>query len=60
MKIFKLICHTFGHKFSFHAKNLEDAISKKGDWCLYHSFSPRDFDVEETTDGKWIHDEYVN
>lgn len=60
VKIFKLICNEFGHKFSFHAHDMEEAISKKGGWCYYHRFHPADFQVEETTEEKWMHDEYVN
>jgi len=61
MKIFKLICNELGHKFSFHARNIEDATSKAQDWCRYHGFNFRnEYKVEETTDEKWIHNEYVN
>lgn len=60
-KIFKLICNDFGHKFSFNAQSLTDAISKAKGYCRYHSFSfESEFKVEETTDKKWMHNEYVN
>lgn len=58
--IFKLICKTFGHKFSFHAVNLPTANMMKNEWCDYQSFNRADFSVEETTDSKWMHDEYFS
>lgn len=62
MKIFKLICKDFGHKFSFNAKDLEEAKSKMMGWLEYHDMlrSKSDFSVEETTDPKWIENSYVN
>ncbi len=60
MKTYKLICNTFGHKFSFNAKNEEAAILKMKEWCAYHSHYPMDYKVEETTETKWIHNDYVN
>ena len=59
-KIYKLICKDFGHMFSFHAKDDTDAMNKKWDWCNYHSHSYQDYRLEETTEEKWIHDEYFN
>jgi len=59
-KIYKLICNTFGHKFSFNAVDQKDAENKAWNWCRYHSFHLRDFKVEETTEEKWIHNEYVD
>jgi hypothetical protein len=60
-KIFKLISNTMGHKFSFNAKNIEDAISKAKNWCNYHSFHfESEYKVEETTEEKWMHNEYVS
>ena len=59
-KIFKLICDTFGHKFSFNAKDMNDAISKAKSWCNYHSHSFSDYKVEETNEEKWMHNEYVS
>lgn len=59
-KIYKLLCKDFGHKFSFHAEDDNEALDKKNEWCNYHSFNNRDFMIEETTDTKWIHDEYFN
>jgi len=52
-KIFKLICKSFGHKFSFHAVNLPTEKMLKNEWCNYQSFNATDFSVEETTDTKW-------
>lgn len=60
MKIYKLICSEFGHKFSFNAKDSQDAESKKRAWCRYHSFNHSDFRIEETEDTKWIHNEYMD
>ena len=61
MKIFKLISNDFGHKFSFNAKDLKDAISKAKNWCNYHSHHfDSMYKVEETTDTKWIHNEYMD
>lgn len=60
MKIYKLICPDFGHKFSFNAKDIKEAESKMKDWCLYHSFPFTGYKVEETNDPKWMHNEYVN
>lgn len=60
MKTYKLICSTFGWKFSFNATNLEDATSKKIGWCQYHSFSADSFSVEETKEKNRMHNEYVN
>lgn len=59
-KIYKLICPEFGHKFSFNAANMAEAESKMKDWCLYHSFPFHGYRVEETTEEKWMHNEYVN
>ena len=60
-RIFKLISNEMGHKFSFNAKNIEDAISKAKDWCRYHSHHfESEYKVEETTDSKWIHNEYIS
>jgi len=59
-KIFKLICDIFGHKFSFNASSMDDAISKAQDWCSYHSFNLCDYKLEETNEEKWMHNEYVN
>ena len=59
MKIFKLICKTFGHKFSFNAKNIEDATSKVAAWCWYQGHSLRDYKIEETTDTKLIYNQYI-
>jgi hypothetical protein len=59
-KIFKLICKTFGHKFSFNAKDMDEAISKAKKWCRYHSYSFDDYSVEETTEKKYMHNEYVD
>lgn len=60
LKIYKLICKDFGHKFSFNAKDERDAEMKKNGWCRYHSFDNRDFKVEETTEAKWMHNEYID
>ncbi len=60
MKTYKLICATFGHKFSFHAPDINTANQMKIEWCCYHSYNAVDFSVEETTDQKWIHNEYFN
>ena len=60
MKTYKLICKTFGHKFSFNASDFETATQMKNEWCHYHSFLLNDFTVEETTDTKWIHNEYFS
>ena len=60
MKTYKLICNTFGWKFSFNAVNEEDATSKMKSWCNYHSFYYNDFSIEETKDQSWIHNEYMN
>ena len=57
-KIYKLISKDFGHKFSFNAHDFETATHMMKQWCLYHSFYFGDFSVEETTDVKWIHNEY--
>ena len=59
-KIYKVICKEFGHKFSFNAKDENDAERKLSEWVSYHSHLRRDYTLEETTDGKWIHNEYVN
>jgi len=59
-KIFKVICNTFGHKFSFNAKDDEDAERKLFTWVRYHSFQRRDFQLEETNEEKRIHNEYVD
>lgn len=59
-KIYKLICKDFGHKFSFNAKDINEANDKKFEWCSYHSFNAKDFSIEETTEEKWMHNEYVN
>ncbi len=59
-KYFKLICETFGHKFSFEADCITNAENMKNEWCNYHSYNPVNFSVEETTDSKWIHNEYFN
>lgn len=59
-KIFKMICSTFGHKFSFNAKNIEEAESKKIGYARHHSHNPNDYTVEETTETKMMHNEYVN
>jgi hypothetical protein len=59
MKTYKLICSTFGWKFSFNADNDLDATSKKNGWCRYHSFDSNDFSIEETNDNKRIHNEYM-
>jgi len=60
MKTYKLICETFGHKFSFNAPDIETAVKMKNEWCSYHSFNFKDFTVEETTNTKWVHNEYFN
>jgi replication initiation and membrane attachment protein DnaB len=60
MKIFKLISKELGHKFSFHAKNIAEANSKKNEWARYHSHSTQDYVVEETSDPKWLHNEYFD
>ncbi len=60
LKTFKLICKVFGHQFSFNAKDMDDATDKTANWCAYHSLPYRDYKVEETTDQKWLHNEYVN
>lgn len=59
-KIFKLISNQMGHKFSFNAKDIDDATAKAKDWVRYHSHSFSDYSVEETTEEKWMHNEYVN
>ena len=38
MSIYAMICKDFGRKFTFTAKNFEDAISKAKSWCRYHSY----------------------
>lgn len=58
-KTFALICNTFGRKFSFNAKDEQDAISKAKGWCNYHSHSFNDYKVEETTDSHDLHNEYI-
>ncbi len=61
MKIYKLVCKDFGHRFSFNAKNDEEAESKRIGWLTYQGMlkSRNEFWVEETTDSKWIHNEYM-
>ena len=60
IKIFKLIHKDLGHKFSFIAKDEVDAWDKAMNYILYHSHSKSEYKVEETTDPKWIHNEYVS
>ena len=58
-KIFKMMCIDFGHKFSFNAKNQEEANDKVYGYSNYHSMFGQ-FYAEETTESKWMHNEYVN
>lgn len=60
MKIYKVICNDFGHKFSFNAVDEKDAESKLSNWLNYHSYFRRDYKLEETTEVKWMHNEYVD
>jgi hypothetical protein len=59
-KIFKVISNELGYKFSFNAKNEKDAESKFSNWLNYHSHFRIDYKLEETTEEKWMHNEYVS
>lgn len=60
MKIFRLVRTDDGeHRFSFNAKDIEEAIKMKNRWCHYHSFCISSYKVEETTDTKWMHNDYI-
>lgn len=59
-KIFKVICNDFGHKFSFNAKDMQDAENKLSAYLNYHGHFRRDYKLEETTEEKWMHNEYVD
>lgn len=58
--IYKMICSTFGHKFSFNAKNIQEAEAKKNEFARYHSHNPKDYAVEQTNEEKMMHNEYVD
>lgn len=59
-KIYKVICSDFGHKFSFNAKDEKDADIKLNKWLSYHSFDKNGYSLQETTEEKWIHNEYID
>lgn len=59
MKIYKVICNDFGHKFSFNAKDEQDAKDKLRNYESYHSMHGA-HTVEETEKEKWMHNEYVS
>lgn len=59
-RIFKVICNSVGHKFSFNAKDEQAAETKLSKWLSYHSHSRSDYKLEETTEEKWMHNEYVS
>lgn len=59
-KIYKVICLDFGHKFSFNAKDNQEAEKKLLSWLRYHSFDRSEYLLEETTELEMIHDEYVD
>lgn len=60
LKIYKVICSDFGHKFSFNAKDEVDAKKKFNNWLNYHSYRCGGFKIEETTEEKYMHNEYVS
>lgn len=61
MKTFILICNDFGRKFSFNAKNLEEAESKKRGYERYHShhgqYTVKEINEENPRD---LHNEYMD
>lgn len=64
MKTFALIDKTIGRKFSFHAVDHEEAVSKAKAWCRYHSWNYDEQIVEikeisEKEPGD-LHNEYVD
>lgn len=64
MKLFQLYDKTFqDEKFCFHAKDMQAAESRRHEWCGYHSYSTKDYDVNEVNAPKYrdgIKDEYFD
>lgn len=54
-----MICNDFGHKFSFNAKNIEDAKIKRNNFERYHS-NYNQYTLEETEETKMLHNAYVD